>query len=246
MSVSLHILGIGDAVSSAGKHQAGYLVRAPGLTLLLDCGSMVLASMKRDGIDPAELDAVVLSHLHGDHFAGLAFLMIEYCFERPRTRPLQILGPPGTEARVLALLQATYGDLLDRPRAFAIDFIELLPEQPQQLGSARILPFHVPHTERMISLGMRIDLEGRSLLYSGDTGWTEDWIERSQGVDLFLCECCYFGTRQPFHLDYPRLAENRHRFGARRMLLTHLGREMYEHRAEVEMELAYEGQVIDL
>ena len=245
MPVSLHILGCGDAVSAAGKHQAGYLVRSTAQTLLLDCGSMVLASMKRDGLDPDAIDAVLLSHLHGDHFAGIAFLMIEYCFEKPRTRPLQILGPPGTEARVYALLQATYGDLINQPRSFALEFIEMLPDQPLQLGNTLIQPFQVPHQQTMISLGMRLDLEGRSILYSGDTGWTEVLVERSQGVDLFLCECCYFETRQPFHLDYPRIAENRHRFGARRMLLTHLGRQIYEHRAEIDMELAYEGQVIE-
>lgn len=246
MTVSLHVLGCGDAVSAAGKHQAGYLVRGSRQTLLLDCGSMVLASMKRDGLDPDVIDAVLLSHLHGDHFAGVAFLMIEYCFEKPRTRPLQILGPPETEARVNDLLRATYGDLMDQPRGFALEFIELQPDVPYQLGDVRIEPFRVPHQQTMISLGLRVDIDGRSILYSGDTGWTEDWVARTQGVDLFLCECCYFETRQPFHLDYPRLRENRDRFGARRMVLTHLGRQMWEHRAEIDMELAYEGQVIEI
>lgn len=244
--VRVTFLGSGDSVSARGNHQASYLVSAPEATFLLDCGAMVLASMKRDGIDPAGLDYVLLSHLHGDHFAGLPFLFIEYTYERPRSRPLVILGPPNTRERVLALFSAAYKDLAAKPTPFPLEFVEVDPGREQHLGALRIHPFRVPHQETEISLGMRVEVAGRHILYSGDTGWTEDLVTQSQGTDLFICECCYFETRRPFHLDYPQLAAHRERFGAKRMILTHLGAEVHARRAEVDMELAHDGLVVEI
>jgi len=104
----------------------------------------------------------------------------------------------------------------------------------------------VPHQADEVSLGLRVTVDERTVLYSGDTGWTEELVTQSQGVDLFICECSFFATRTDTHLDYPRLAEHRHRFGARRMLLTHLGREVHARRDEVAIELAHDGLVAEL
>jgi ribonuclease BN (tRNA processing enzyme) len=244
--VRVRFLGSGDSVSAHGNHQASYLVQSPGATFLLDCGAMALASMKRDGIDPATVDYILLSHLHGDHFAGLPFLFIEYTYERPRSRPLVIVGPPHTAERVQALFSANYKDLATRPSPFPLEFVEVEPGSVHDLGSVRLWPFRVPHQEVEISLGLKVEVEGRTILYSGDTGWTEDLVTWSQGTDLFICECCYFETRRPFHLDYPQIAANRERFGARRLVLTHLGAEVHARRSEIAMELAHDGLVIDL
>ena len=244
--VQVAFLGSGDAVSARGNHQASYLVRSPEATCLLDCGAMALASMKRDGYDPAAIDCVLLSHLHGDHFAGLPFLFIEYTYERPRSRPLVVVGPPHTAERVQALFSANYKDLATKPLPFGLEFLEVEPDSVHDLGPLRLRPFRVPHQETEISLGLKVEVEGRTILYSGDTGWTEDLVAQSQGTDLFICECCYFETRRTFHLDYPQIAANRERFGARRMVLTHLGAEVHAHRSEIDMELAYDGLVVDL
>ncbi len=244
--VQVHFLGTGDSVSASGKHQAGYLVRTPETSFLLDCGSMVLASMKRDGLDPDSIDTILLSHLHGDHFAGLPYLFIQYTYEVPRSRPLRIVGPPGTAERVWAIYSAAYRELSARPLPFQIDFGHLLPGRRREFGTLTVDPFLVPHQDRDISLGLTVECDGRRILYSGDTGWTEELVRRSQGVDLFICECCYFETRLPFHLDYPRLAENRTRFGCKRLILTHLGREVLARRAEVEIETATDGLTVSL
>jgi len=245
-ALRVHFLGTGDAFSAAGRHQAGYLVRGNGSAVLLDCGSSTLTAMKRDGIDPTELDAILISHLHGDHFAGLPYLFLQYTYDTPRQRPLHIAGPPGIEARVHALFSAVYRELAAKPLPFALVFIELRPDVAADVCGVRIDPFQVPHQERDLSLALRVTVANRSVLYSGDTGWTEELVHRSQGVDLFICECCYFDTRVPFHLDYPRLAEHRHRFGAKRMILTHVGREVLAHRNELAIELASDGLAVEL
>jgi ribonuclease BN (tRNA processing enzyme) len=243
-SVSVTFLGTGDAFSAGGSFQAAYLVRGGGVCALLDCGSSSLTAMKRHGIAAGDVDLVVLSHLHGDHFAGLPYLFLEYKYELGRTRPLLIAGPPGTAERTLALFRAAYRELAADPLPFPLEFVEMPPGEPVDVAGAHIEPFRVPHQETDISLGLRVDIAGKTVLYSGDTGWTEELLVRSEDTDLFICECCFFETRLPVHLDYPRLAEQRSRFGTRRMILTHLGREVITRRHEVEIELAADGMTV--
>lgn len=243
--VSVTFLGTGDAFSARGGHQAAYLVRG-SVSFLFDCGSSALTSMKQHGIDAAPVDFILLSHLHGDHFAGLPYLFLEYTYEQPRQRPLTIAGPPGTEERVRRLFSVVYKELASRPLPFELRFVELQPGDAVSIGPLHVDAFRVPHQETEISLGLIASLDGRRVFYSGDTGWTEELVVRSQGVDLFICECCFYETRVDFHLDYPRLHENRGRFACKRMILTHLGREVQAHRDEVEIELAHDGLVVEL
>jgi ribonuclease BN (tRNA processing enzyme) len=244
--VEVRFLGSGDAFCASGRHQASYLVKTGETTFLLDCGVTTLASLKSQQINAAAIDTIFLSHLHGDHFAGLPFLFLEYLFETPRPRALRICGPPGTEARVAQLFATMYRELAAKPLTFKLEFTELLPRKPIELGSLRIKPFRVPHQETEISLGLGIGTGRHQILYSGDTGWTEDLIEHAQGTDLFICECCYFETRLPFHLDYPRIWENHRRFGTSRLVLTHLGREVLARQNQIELELATDRLTLNL
>jgi ribonuclease BN (tRNA processing enzyme) len=244
--VRVAFLGTGDAFSAAGSFQASYLIRGADMCVLMDCGASTLTSMKRHRIDAAPVDLVLLSHLHGDHFAGLPYLFLEYIYEQRRQRPLHIAGPPGTEARVRDMFSASYREIASHPLPFPLEFTEMLPEVPAAFGAVGVEPFRVPHQENEISLGLRISIDGRTLLYSGDTGWTEDLVTHSRGAHLFICECCYFETRVWFHLDYPRLAEHRQRFGAKHMLLTHLGREVLARRHEVAIDMARDGLTLDI
>ncbi len=243
--VRVVFLGTGDAFSSGGSHHASYLVQGEGSCFLLDCGPSILASLKREDIPPEAIEFVLLSHLHGDHFAGLPFLLLEFKYARPRRRPLRVAGPPRTREKVLALLETMYPGIL-RELPFQLDFVEMLPGRRLEFGPAIVLPFLVPHQDIEVSLGLRVEFAGRKIVYTGDCGWTEELITRSRDADLLICECTYFETRTPSHLDYPRLAENRSRFGAARMILTHIGQEVCARRPEVDMELAFDGLKVDL
>lgn len=246
MSVQVTFLGAGDAFNSGGRCHASYLVTAPGTRVLLDCGATALKALKGAGIAARDLDTIFVSHLHGDHFAGIPFIVLDSIYDQRRTQPLTIVGPPNTETRIRELYRCLYRELSEYPLPFALEFIEVMPGTPQRVGAFDILPFRVPHQQNHVSLGYRLTIEDKTVVYSGDTGWTEDLVTQSQGADLFICECCYFETRTEYHLDYPRIAENASRFGSRRLVLTHIGREVLAHKSELRLELAHDGLVVDL
>ena len=127
---------------------------------------------------------------------------------------------------------------------YDIQFIEAKPEEQLAIDGFRIGSFRVPHQEHPPSYGYAIRSEKRKLVYSGDPGWTEDLLEHTENADLFLCECSFFETRMPTHLDYPRIAENLHRFGSKRIVLTHLGQEVLRRSREIELEMAHDGLVV--
>jgi ribonuclease BN (tRNA processing enzyme) len=134
--MKLHILGCGDAFGSGGRNQSGYLIEASDLLFLLDCGPTTLLAMKRAGFDPARLQTIILSHLHGDHFGGIPFFFIEYLYRQPRDQPLTIAGPPGTESRVRRLQTIMYGSGRSPARLPPVNFITLKPENYRaSLGS---------------------------------------------------------------------------------------------------------------
>ena len=189
------VLGAGDAFSSGGQRQSGYLVETDSATFLLDCGTTTLLALKTLRIPAERIDFVAISHLHGDHFGGLPFLFLEYLYEQPRSRPLHIAGPPGIQKRVLALHRVMYGELSARNPSFDLEFHQLPPGRPARVCGVELLPFRVPHQVDDISLGYRLTVDGKSLLYSGDCGWNEDLVRHAQGTDLFICECCFFETR---------------------------------------------------
>ena len=246
MPVALTCLGTSDAFGSVGRHCAGYLVDTPGARLLLDAGPSVLSALKAQQRRSSEIDAVVVSHLHGDHFGGIAFLFLEYRWEEPRQRPLVIAGPPGIEERVFAVYHALYADARDEELPFALEFCELGDGDAREMGDVRVETFRVPHQRRALSLGMRLRVGGRTLVYSGDTTWTPDLLEKSRGADLLLCECSVLRGPHPTHVSYTDIEANRRSFDCGSLLLTHLGREVREHARDIPERLADDGLVVRL
>jgi ribonuclease BN (tRNA processing enzyme) len=243
--VELHLLGSGDAFGSGGRFQTCFLLRGDSGALLIDCGASSLAAMKRSNVDPSEIGWVVLSHLHGDHFGGLPFLILDGQFSR-RTLPLVIAGPAGVARRIEESLELFFPGSSRIARRFPVEFIELADRVPSSLGPFQVIPFPVLHPSGAPSYALRIEYQGKILAYSGDTEWTETLLDVARDADLFLCEAYFFEKKIPYHLDYRTLSQNRHRLKCRRLLMTHMSREMLDRLKEVEIEVASDGQVVGL
>jgi ribonuclease BN (tRNA processing enzyme) len=242
------VLGAGDAFCNGGRRQSGYFVENNGVGFLLDCGTTTLLGLKALGIAAERIDFIAISHLHGDHFGGLPFLFLEYTYETLRTKPLVVIGPPGTEERVRILYSAMYRDLAARSIPFPLQFREVTPETAESAHGVTLFPFSVPHQEKDVSLGYRATVDGKSILYSGDCGWNDGLVTHSQGTDLFICECCYFGSVTNFHVSYPQIAQayQAGQLGCKQLVLSHIGREVLERMGEVTLTCAYDGLVLEV
>ena len=246
--VQLTFLGTGDAFASHGRFQSGYFIKGDGYQILMEAGPTVLCAMKRLGIAAADIDVLLISHLHGDHYGGLPFLLLEYLWESPRRKPLKIAGPPHLEERTWRLFNTMFpfssGDL-ERLRR-NLNFVELEPARKARLGRVQVETLRVPHMKRDLCLALKVTVGGKTIAFSGDTGWIDDLVSFTAGVDLFLCECTYFETPLDLHLNYPLLESKRRNFDVKRMMLTHLGREVLERSSQLKMELAADGLTVEL
>ncbi len=244
--VSVRVLGCGDSFGSGGRLHTCFCLEAPGSRMLIDFGASALIAIHRFGIDPASIDAVVLSHLHGDHFGGLPFLLLDAVFVSRRTRPLIIAGPPGTSERLARATQALFPDVFRGSRRPPLEFVEHADGREVSVAGARVTPFEVVHKSGAPAFALRVACNGSIVGYSGDTAWCPGLIAAASDTDLFFCEASSFEEPIPDHLTYRMVAARRGELGARRLLLTHLGPDVLARRAELELACAADGQVISV
>jgi ribonuclease BN (tRNA processing enzyme) len=239
-------VGTSDAFGAGGRRQSAVLVRGSRGTLLLDCGSTTNTGLADLGVERDEIDTVVVSHFHGDHFGGIPLLLFGALYEDERRRPLEIAGPPDIEARVRRLAAAMGHDLESREWSFPIRFTELPPGTDHEIGPASIRSFETRHQLEAHPHGYRVSLGERSVVYSGDTGWFDELPRLAAGADLFVCECTLHHECLDFHLNLDQLMEHRDEFDVGSMLLTHLGSEMANLRGQCELETADDGLIVKL
>lgn len=221
-AMELTVVGSGDAFGSGGRFQTCFALGTdPGRPhTLVDCGATSLVALRRAGVDPNQLSTVVISHLHGDHFGGLPFLILDGQFRR-RTEDLTVIGPPGTAARLKQAMEALYPRSSGIQRRFEVQVLEHADRVPRERGEVRITPYEVRHDSGAPAYALRVEGAGRTLAYSGDTEWTDALLDASDGADLFLCEG-YSPQPIRWHLDLETLANRRDRFTCRKLILTHL------------------------
>lgn len=243
--VTVQFVGSGDAFGSGGRLQACISLRSASTHVLLDCGTSSLIGLARLGLVPASIDAVLVSHLHGDHFGGIPFLVLDQQFGR-RARPLLLVGPPGLRNRVLQAMEVLFPGSSQVERRFDLQTIELSERLPTAVGALRVTAYTVAHASGAPSYGLRVVCDDKIVAYSGDTEWTDTLIELADGADLLICEAYVFERSVKYHLSYATLAEYRSRLRCKRLVLTHMSADMLSRRGEVEAELAEDGLTLSI
>lgn len=240
------VVGSGDAFGSGGRFQTCFALgpsSGPPHTLI-DCGATSLVALRQQGHDPHAITTVILSHLHGDHFGGLPFLILDGQFRR-RSQNLTVTGPPGTRQRLTEAMEALFPGSSTVTRRFEIVVHEYQADQPLRVDGHEITPVEVRHNAGAPAYAVRVVHNDTTIAYSGDTEWTETLIHIAHAADLFLVEG-YAPEPIRGHLDLASLAANRHRFTARRLLLTHLSPSALDHIDSLTEEVAYDGMTIAL
>ena len=245
----LTIVGSGDAFGSGGRFNTCFFVETARGTLLLDCGASSLVALKARGIDSNRIDGIVLSHLHGDHFGGLPFLLLDGQFLARRERPLAIAGPPGTRARLDATLEAFFPRSTGSKWRFAWNVVEIaVGEATEFLGHA-IVTAEVVHQSGAPSTAVRLSDGEKVLVYSGDTEWTDALIPIADGADLFIVECYGYSGRVTGHLTWETLKPRLPDLRAKRIMITHMNPTMLARAEEARSAgvlVAEDGAVVEI
>ncbi len=144
--ILVQFVGAGDAFGSGGRFQTCIALSVDNgrRRTLLDCGASSLIAMKRLNIDPVSVDAIILTHLHGDHFGGIPFVVLDAQFAR-RERPLLIVGPPGTADRVRAAMEIFFPGSVAVQRGFALQFLEIPERTETVVGPFTVTAYAVVH-----------------------------------------------------------------------------------------------------
>jgi ribonuclease BN (tRNA processing enzyme) len=246
VAVQFTFVGTGDAFGSGGRFNTCFHVAAERTTFLIDCGATSLVALRKLGIAPDKVDVIFLSHLHGDHFGALPFIMLDAQFVTRRTKSLTIVGPTGTQDRLTQAMEVFFTGSSKIPWDFSLVVIEVQDRQVTTVNGVAVQPFEVEHPSGAPSHALRFGIDGRVLAYSGDTQWVDALIPASENADLFVCECHSYAKHVPYHINHTTLSEKRAELSAKRIVLTHMSDDMLGNRDKVDFETAYDGLVIDL
>lgn len=248
----LTVLGKSPAWQDAGGSCSAYLVEHEGTRVLIDCGNGAFGKL-RNYADYVDVDAVVISHLHADHY----FDLVPYSFaltHAPRQQPVAVPPWPANENPARPMLYgppgahevfAQVGRLLGFERLIlnSFDTHEYDPAEPLRIGEM-VLRFHlVPHFIDAYAIDITAP-DGKRITYGADCRPCSELVEAARDTDLLLIEATVprperSGVRG--HLTPAEAGEHAARAGARRVVLTHISDEIDPEWALAEARAEYDG-----
>ena len=222
----LIVLGSGTSVPHSQRASAAFWLESDGGSMLLDCSADAMHRMAQENLDWPNLDAIWISHLHLDHCGGLASLLFALKHSpqtQTRRKPLRLFSCSGVERLLQAIDESNDYGLFKQP--FPLEVREFAASD--QSGFApfekiRCETFKTPHTRE--SLAMRLtNSENKSVVYSADTGVSEELAMFARGADLFVLECSFYENKPvQTHLNLVEAMRIAQTAEPRRLLLTHL------------------------
>jgi len=245
----LTVIGSGDAFGSGGRFNTCFHVATRQSTVLIDCGATTHVALRAHGIDPNGIEGIILSHLHGDHFGGLPFVMLDAQYMSRRERPLTIAGPPGTRERITAAMEVMYAGSSKTKWRFPWSVVEIAVGEPADILGLTVTSAEVIHYSGAPSTALRVTDGTRILAYSGDTEWTDALLPIAAGADLFIVECFDYARDLSGHLNWTTVKQRKADFSARRVMITHMNPTMLTRLDEVRVcgiLVAEDGLVLDV
>ena len=217
--MKLTILGSGTCIPHKQRGSSGYLLETPDSKILLDCGSGTTWKLEKISVNYLEIDHIFFSHIHPDHTGDLVpFLFAtKYSHFKNREKPLYLWGGKGFTSFVDSLKKA-YGTWIE-PEKLNVDELK---GGSGAFEDFRITAVKVPHIES--SQAYKIESSGKTLVYSGDTDFSESLINLSHKADLLIIECALANEslKMKGHLTPNEVIKTIHEAKPKKVLVTHL------------------------
>ncbi len=220
--MKLTILGSGCSWPNPNRRESAFLVQEGDLNFLVDAGEGCTESLVRFGFDWTTLDAALLTHFHNDHVAGLIPLLFRMYIYANRERPLRIYGPPDLD-HFMKMQTEGLADWLDEMPFEVITRVVNDRDSSQVTPTFSVQAFEVEH--KKVSLGYRLESEGKVLAFSGDTNLCDALYDLAANADVFVCE-----TGKPDnkdhenHLSWSQIGQVAAKAGVKKLVLTHFDR----------------------
>jgi ribonuclease BN (tRNA processing enzyme) len=247
MALSLQFIGCGDAFGSGGRFNTCFHLVGDRTNLLIDCGASSLVAMKQLDVDGNAISIIVITHFHADHFGGIPFFILDAQFFSKRREPLTIVGPVGLEEWYERVMETAFPGSSKVAQKFQIRLVEIGPGESLDVGEIKISAFQAVHgPPNGPYVAVRIEAEGRSVAYTGDTDWTPTLIPAAFEADLFIAEA-YFRNKTVFtHLSLNAIEANLDQLRPKRLIITHMSDDMLNHPDRCQYEAADDGMVITI
>ncbi len=242
----LQFVGCGDAFGSGGRFNTCFHVVGETANFLIDCGASSPVALNRLAIERGAIDAILVTHFHGDHFGGIPYFILDAHFTK-RARPLTIAGPAGIETWYERAMEAAFEGFSKIKRAFDLRLVTLPERAATVIGPLEVTPFPVVHgNSGGPFFAHRIAVENRVIAFSGDTEWTDTLIEVARDADLFVIECYSYDKPIRNHLNLKTIEHNLARLTPKKLVLTHMSDDMLARRHQVPHLSASDGMVVML
>ncbi|UGY93381.1 MBL fold metallo-hydrolase [Streptomyces gobiensis] len=190
--VKVYLLGTGGPEMSTTRQGISTLIEASGQRLLFDVGRGATQNMYESRVNPKDVTKVFLTHLHNDHYEGLASLWLNPWFMLSRKKSLEVWGPAGTTGMIKGMRAMYEHDLNQRSNdIFKQEYLdirvhEIEPGVAYDDGGIKVTAFTVEHKDGNPAYGYRFDYAGKSVLLSGDTTYHENVVSHGANVDALI------------------------------------------------------------
>jgi ribonuclease BN (tRNA processing enzyme) len=242
----LQFLGCGDAFGSGGRFNTCFHVTTAETAFLIDCGASSMIAIRKFGVDPNAIASIFITHLHGDHFGGLPFFILDAQLVSRRTAPLAVAGPPGLAERLRVSMEAFFPGSSTIERKFALGLVELAPGTPRRINGVTVTPYEVRHACGAPPFALRLESGGKVVTYTGDTEWTDALVPAAREADLFIAEAYFHERKIKHHLDWQSLAPHLPAIRPKRLILTHFSPDMLARIGDLPVETAEDGKIVEL
>jgi ribonuclease BN (tRNA processing enzyme) len=196
---------------------------------LFDAPPCLTINLHQVGLNPLAIQTVFISHFHGDHFAGLPFLFLEFDSKLSRVHPLTIVGPPGIRSKIEGLYETYYPGFPSLEKGYIRQYIEVEDGLSFTTNSITVAAHAMNHSPDTIqAFGYRIERGTFTVAYTGDTAWCKEIFLLAEGADALIIDCTYIeGRHRANHLSFDDIREVRSRLPSSTLIiLTHLGAEL--------------------